>query len=173
MKKIISLTLALVLVLSLSVTAFAATNDGTEATSINVNALYTDGVSTPEVISVNVEWGAMRFTYAVSGTNNWDAAMHEYVAATTEAWSADGNTVTVTNHSNIAVKANLAFEADAAYSTVAGSFDQNELTLKSGEGLAYAEADQATAALTLAGTLDSTVTSFTKVGTVTVSIAKN
>lgn len=172
MRKIISLTLALVLVLSLSVTAFAAANDGTKNTSIDVNALYTDGIATPEVISVNVEWGAMTFTYTVSGTHNWNASAHEYTTDAEGAWSANGNTVTVTNHSNIAVKAELAFTADAAYDTVTGSFDKAVLNLASGEGLAYAEADQQTAELTLGGTLADTVTTSTKVGTITVAISK-
>ena len=173
MKKILSLILALALVMSLSVTAFAAeTNDGSQNTSIDVNALYSDGVSTPEVISVNVEWGAMSFTYSVSGTKTWDATKHEYTTNSNAAWTATGNTVTVTNHSNVAVKAELSFDADAAYNTVTGSFDKATLLLDSGDGLSYANADKDTATLTLAGTLANTVTTSAKVGTITVSISK-
>lgn len=172
MKKILSLILALALVMSLSVTAFAATNDGTENTSIDVNALYSDGVSTPEVISVNVEWGAMSFTYSVNGTKQWDATKHEYTTNSNATWTATGNTVTVTNHSNIAVKAELAFTADTAYNTVTGSFDKATLLLDSGDGLTYANADKDTATLTLAGTLADTVKTSTKVGTITVKISK-
>ena len=172
MKKILSLILALALVMSLSVTAFAATNDGTENTSIDVNAMYSDGVSTPDVISVNVEWGAMSFTYSVSGTKQWDATKHEYTTNSNAAWTATGNTVTVTNHSNIAVKAELAFTADTVYNTVTGSFDKAELLLDSGDGLTYANADKDTATLTLDGTLADSVKTSTKVGTITVKITK-
>lgn len=172
MKKILSLILALALVMSLSVTAFAATNDGTQNTSIDVNAIYTDSINTPEVISVGVEWGAMEFTYSVSGTKTWDATKHEYTTNSNAAWTASGNEVTVTNHSNIAVKAELSFAADAAYNTVTGSFDKAELLLDSGDGLTYENADKDTAALTLAGTLANTVTTSTKVGTITVKITK-
>lgn len=172
MKKILSLILALALVMSLSVTAFAAeTNEGGN-TTIDVNAMYSDGVSTPDVISVNVEWGAMSFTYSVSGTKQWDATKHEYTTTSNAAWSASGNTVTVTNHSNIAVKAELSFAADAAYNTVTGSFDKAQLLLDSGDGLTYENADKDTAALTLAGTLADTVKTSTKVGTITVKITK-
>ena len=85
------------------------------------------------MISVNVEWGAMTFTYTVSGTHNWNASMHEYTTDAEGAWSANGNTVTVTIHSNIAVKTKLAFAADAAYDTVIGSFDNAVLNLASAE----------------------------------------
>ncbi len=41
MKKTLSIILALAMALSMSVTAFAATNDGTSGTDITVNGTYT------------------------------------------------------------------------------------------------------------------------------------
>ena len=174
MKKMLSLILALALVMSLSVTAFAdETNNGTGDTSIDVNAVYSDGVATSDVISVNVEWGAMSFTYSVNGTKTWDASTHQYITDSEAEWTASGNTVTLTNHSNVAIKAELKFTPETAYNTVSGSFDNASLSLPSAVDKATDdETLVGTAKLTLAGTLDSSVTTSTKVGTITVAISK-
>lgn len=69
MKKTISVLLALVLILAMSTTAFAATIESSPGSQdIDVNAKYVDGVSAPTKYSVDVSWGAMEFTYTVSGT---------------------------------------------------------------------------------------------------------
>lgn len=171
MKKLTAAILSLALILSLSVTAFAATNDGATGTDIDVNAKYVDGVATATKISVDVTWDAMEFTYTVSGTKTWDAAKHDYTVSTSGAWSASGNEIRVTNHSNTAVKAAFSFEALAAYSTVKGIFSENELSLPTAEGKAVDAAElTGKTALTLSGTLDKSTTAMTKVGTVTVTI---
>ena len=173
MKKMLSLILALVLMLSLTVPAFAATNDGSQNTSIDVQAKYNGSSTTPDKINVNIAWGEMQFTYNVGGTQDWDAVNHKYVNNTTQTWTAIGNTVTVTNHSNVEVKANLSFAAADAYNTVTGSFDKPTLTLATAVNTAVADAPKDTATLTLGGTLADTVTQMTQVGTITVAIAKN
>lgn len=173
MKKTLSLFLALALMLSLAIPAFAASTNEGGNTSIEVKAKYSGSAATPETINVNIEWGAMEFTYNVGGTKTWDAANHAYVDNTTESWSAAGNTVTVTNHSNVPVKATLRFAAAEAYNTVTGAFDKSELTLATAVDTAVANAPKDTAALTLSGTLADTVTQMTQIGTITVAIAKN
>ena len=76
MKKLFTILLAVAMLASMSVTAFAAddtvTTDG-GSKDISVNAKYVDGVFTPDVISADIEWGAMEFTYSVGGTKVWDA----------------------------------------------------------------------------------------------------
>lgn len=171
MKKIVSLILAMALMMSLAIPAFAATNEGGD-TSIDVKAQYNGGATTPDKINVNVTWGAMEFTYNVSGTKDWDATKHEYVDNATETWNATGNTVTITNHSNVGIKADLSFAADTAYNTVTGKFDKAAITLATAVGTEVNAAPADTATLTLEGTLADTVTALTKVGTITVKIAK-
>ena len=174
MKKFFSIALVLVMMMSLSVTAFAAeTNNGSKDTTIDVNAMYTDGAATPDVISVDIAWGEMQFTYSVGGTHTWDPVNHEYKDNTSASWTASGNTVTVTNHSNVAIKAELGFAADAAYSGITGSFGEDAtLLLATAVGTAKNAAPSDAADLTLSGVLASSVTTSTKVGTITVKISK-
>lgn len=173
MKKIITILLALVLFPAMSTTAFAATiesNSGSQ--DIDVNAKYVDDVSVPTRYSVDVTWGAMEFTYTVSGTKTWDPETHTYTASTQPAWTASGNTITVTNHSNTGITASFAFSALTAYNTVTGSFSSTILKLPTAEGKAVNDAAlTGETSLTLGGTLASDITVFTNVGTVTVTIS--
>ena len=62
MKKIFAILLAVAMLASVSVTAFAATNDGTQDTEITVNGSFVSGTAGSSVISVYIEWEAMNFT---------------------------------------------------------------------------------------------------------------
>lgn len=170
MKKFIAIILSVMLICSLSVTAFAQTTTG-EDVSKDVKAKYVDGVATPEVCSVDVSWGAMEFTYSESGTKTWNPQTHEYTYNTTAGWSANGNTVSVTNHSNKAVTASLKFEALPEYSEkIRGLFDKAELLLASAENTDVENAPKDTATLSLEGTVGNELTEFTKVGSITVAL---
>ena len=172
MKKLVSLVLALPLVLALSVTAFAAetTIEAVGEQDIDVQAMYQDSTVTGNVYSVDIAWGTMQFTFTESGSKTWNPNNHSYTENTTTGWTASGNTVTVTNHSNVGVTASFGFEALTAYNTVIGSFDVASKALAAGVVDGYDDAESVTAKLTLAGTLAESVTSFTKVGTITVTI---
>ena len=169
MKKILALILALSLVMSLNISAFAATV-GIGDQNIDVEGKYQDNTAVPTVYSVDITWGAMQFTYTESGAMNWNPANHTYSDNTSTGWIANGNTVTVTNHSNAAVTTSFAFSALADYSTVTGSFDLTSEILEAGVEGAYADADKVTTTLTLVGSLANTVTDYTKIGTITVRI---
>ena len=178
MKKLFCISLAITLMCAMSVTAFAAAGDdtitsGTGSKDIDVNAKYVDGASTPNVYSVDVEWGAMEFTYSTGGQRDWDPDTHTYTDNTTAGWSYTGNTVKVTNHSNQAVTAAFTFAKDAGITeTIGGSFGYSgALALAAGTEGSPETAANVTATLTLTGVLSSTRTSFTKVGTVTVTLS--
>ena len=121
MKKILSIILALAMALSMSVTAFAATNDGTSGTDITVNGTYTPGTAADEKISVDIVWEAMNFTYTAPSQGTWNPATHAYEGATEGGWSDNTPAITVKNHSNVAVNATLGFTADAEVGGSGGS----------------------------------------------------
>ena len=167
MKKIVTLILTMTLVISMNITAFAV---GTGSQDISVKGRYLDNTTVPTVYSVDVTWESMEFTYTESGTMTWNPDNHTYADSTSGAWVANGNTVTVTNHSNANVTASFAFHALETYNTITGSFDIDSKILNAGIIGGYDNADKVVATLTLAGALAETATDFTKVGTITVTI---
>lgn len=169
----ILLTVLALLIAAAPVSVFAA--DSTlskrdDGQSIDVQAKYVDGVESPDSYSIDVTWGAMQFTYSTSGTRKWDPSKHEYRDNVTSGWAANGNTVTVTNHSNRAVNVMFAYEAAPGFDGIKGTFSIASDTLSAGVEGDVAGADSVSTTLMLSGSLASDVTQFTKVGSVTVSL---
>ncbi|MCL2487959.1 MAG: hypothetical protein FWE80_04680, partial [Oscillospiraceae bacterium] len=130
------------------------TLDVPDSKDIDVTAKYEGAITTPMVYSVDLSWGAMEFTYNASGTKDWQPGSHSYIEnLTTSSWSASGNTITVTNHSNAAVDADFAYSSESGYAAVTGSFNRDSFTLPTAEGTAFSAAPNNSATLTLAGTL--------------------
>lgn len=171
MKKTVSLILALIFVLSAGAASFAQTLGDGGTQNIDVNAKYVDSVTGGTVYSVDVTWESMDFTYTVSGSKVWKPETHSYEITTSNAWSTTGGKVTVKNHSNAAIAAEFRFEALTGFETVSGTFSATELRIDSAENMAFdaAELSKQTE-LSLSGSLDKTVDTLTKVGTVTVTI---
>ena len=82
MKKLFAALLAGAMLASMSVTAFAATNDGITPTDITVNVTYTPGAMADEKISVDIAWDAMNFTYTGASQGTWNPETHAYEGAT-------------------------------------------------------------------------------------------
>lgn len=190
--KIFTGLLTLAMVMTTSVTAFAATTPATapgETTAdtdgfsetINVQAKYEGGITIPDVISVDVVWGEMQFTYSVGGTKTWNADSHTYTNNSEAGWVSSGNTVKLTNHSNVDVKAALSFDAKTEYNGITGTFKYDNgksaeggvITLNAGVEYEPDVADYVNATLTLSGELASSVITSTSVGTITVTISKD
>lgn len=176
MKKTVTSLIALALTASMGTTTFADTitsKDGSSSTPIS--ATYSATTPTPDtVISVDVAWGSMEFTYKNNDTKVWNPDDHKYVVTPQDAtWSCetDANKITVTNHSNAAVKASLTY-TEKNGSKITGSFKNANLSLASAEGTAQGAAPKADATLTVEGQLAETATTKATIGSVTVTISE-
>ena len=176
MKQIFTLALTFLLIFSLvTVTAFAAdatiTEAGKSATKA-VKASYRSGAGGSTVYSVDITWGNMEFTYSEGSGRTWNPATHTYSSGGAGGWSHSGNTITVTNHSNAQVTANLAYASETGYEGISGSFgNKSTMNLATAERTTVEEAPTDTAELSLTGTLNRTVKDPTQIGTVTVTIS--
>ena len=172
MKKMISLLAAAALVCTMSTTAFAADQDGVKTGdyTADVNGTYQAGISGDVVYSVDIAWTDMSFTYTGAGEGTWDPETHQYSGSSEGAWTASDDSITVTNHSNAAVKATAKFEADSGYESTTMSFGNNEATVATAVGTEVASAPSATITVTPGGTLAESANGG-KIGTITVSIA--
>ena len=129
MKKIMSFALAIMLVATMSVTAFAAEDTPSKTidnnnpnASIPVKGTYQSGSgATGEgTISVDVSWSAMEFTYTGASQGRWDPDFHQYEEIPAS-WSTNKGTITVKNHSDVAVTASYEFKATTGLD-VTGTF---------------------------------------------------
>ncbi len=174
MRRTLTFILALMMAATLAIPTFAVpiTNNGSSQ-DIDVSGQYVDSSTKPIVYKVDIAWGAMEFTYTVSGTHDWDADRHAYVPNVSTTWTASENSISVTNHSNTDITATFGFAAENRFASVTGSFGEtNTLSLPTAENKAVDAAElTGTKTLTLGGSLGSDTTTLTKVGTVTVTIS--
>lgn len=182
MKRKFSALLTLAMALSLSASAFAAeiekesTNtqtadkDSEYKASIDISGKYLSQMTSDEIISVVVAWEDMNFTYYGSQEGTWNPTSHTYDGEKTAAWNKTKANITVTNHSNVDVVANLSYTASVE--SVTGSLDYQTLNLASaaeGDSLGNVEkAPFATSMFTIGGSMDRS--SNEDLGTITVSL---
>lgn len=144
-----------------SITAFAETNDGTSPTEIQVSANYTD--SKYVTVSADIKWDDMTFEYTESG-KIWNTKTHQY-EATAGGWSAESKEISVTNHSNADIKADLAFTSNIE--GLKGEFSKSKIKLVTAEGTTPAEAPADSAKFSVSGTA---IESDSALGNITVTI---
>jgi hypothetical protein len=92
MKKLLAIVLTLALALCLAVPAFAAEssiNADNGTASVKVNGTYTAGSSAAEVISVDVSWGSMSFTYHDTVEGSWNDETHNFDNAVAAYWTCE------------------------------------------------------------------------------------
>ena len=147
---------------------------GNEDREITVNGSFVPGAAADEIISVDVAWEAMDFTYTGASQGTWNPATHAYEGATEGSWSDNTPAITVTNHSNVAINATLDFTPAVdgvvgTFTEASGTENDNILNLATAEGTEVANAPTATANFGISGAaIDADKT----LGTITVAIAK-
>ena len=93
-----------------------------------------------------------------------------YSGSSEGAWTASNDSITVTNHSNAAVKATASYQAETGYESTTMTFGNNGATVVTAVGTEVASAPSATITVTPSGTLAQSANGG-KIGTITVSIA--
>lgn len=173
MKKVLVGLMALVMALSMSVTAFAdnsATGMGTGSKTIDVTATYKPA-TTETVYNVDIKWDAMSFTYTESGSKTWNANTHTYSDSNVSgAWDKTEAKITVTNHSDVPVNVAITY-ASATDSGIKGTITNGTATLRAGTVGKPENADKLTAVFKISGTPNDTVTTATKIGTITIKLS--
>ena len=144
--------------------------DGTGSYSAEVKGTYNAGISGAVVYSVDIAWTDMNFTYTGAGEGTWNPETHQYIGSSEGAWTASNDSITVTNHSNAAVKATASYRAETGYESTTMTFGNNEATVATAVGTEVASAPSATITVTPGGTLAESADGG-KIGTITVSIA--
>lgn len=174
MKKLFAFVLGLIFIALTSVTAFAATNNGGD-TDIAVSGKYKSGAPSADVVSVDLVWDDMSFTYTAPSKGDWNPATHQYDGSAAGSWSWNGKSaekdspvISLTNHSNVAVKASFAFNSEVT--GLSGRFGESELTLATAEGTAFADAPKAETSFSLDG---NGIYADKKIGNITVTVAKS
>ena len=172
MKKITTLLAAAALTCAMGTTAFAADQDGvnTGSYSADVKGTYQAGGSGDVVYSVDIAWTDMSFIYTGAGEGTWDPETHQYEGGTEASWTDSNDSITVTNHSNAAVKATASYQAETGYESTTMTFGNNGATVATAVDTEVASAPSATITVTPGGTLAESANGG-KIGTITVSIA--
>lgn len=177
MKRLLSILLVSVLVFSATATVYAAENSG--SSTINVAGEYSVA-STGEVVSVDVGWEEMSFKYT-EGEKQWDPGTHSYIGGENGGWSDNKPGITMTNHSNVDVVAELSFAPAASVTSTfysksgdtytALSADEQGANLSAAaEGSEQSAADAKTFYFGISG---GAITKNTPLGTITVSISSS
>ena len=173
MKKFFALALALVLTMALAVTCFAADAEGLkvgEKATQDVNVTYQAGGTSATVYGVDVVFEDMSFTYTAASQGTWDPDSHTYKNIADPTWSKSSANVTVTNHSNAAIVATVAYDAGEYEGDVVVTVENGTLNLGSAVDTDYDAAPNGVATVKVSG--DAAKGDNAKVvGTITVTIA--
>ena len=144
-----------ILALALAISPFTV-NASALDTDQDIKVYYYAGSKASEVVSVDIAWGAMEFSYYDEVEGTWNPSTHQFDNSSPARWEIlnNSNYVTITNHSNKDITATLALYMNPGYSSVTAQFDTTTLTIPTAVGTASNNSPSSTAYLTLSGELD-------------------
>ena len=157
-----------------SLTESPSAGNGKGKYNIEISGTYTPGAVADEIISADIAWDAMDFTYTAPSQGTWNPATHTYEGATEGGWSDNTPAITVKNHSNVALNATLGFTPDVTgvvgtFTEASGTANDNILELATAVDTEVSNAPTATANFGISG---AAIDADKALGTVTVTIAK-
>lgn len=134
MKRFFAFLLAVSMVAAMSVSAFGATSidgNGSTSSSNNGEGEYTIGVSgnysrdsaKGDVISVDINWDALKFTYT-EGSSRYDPVTHKTTMGDSS-WSDNKAGITVSNHSNVSITAGFDYTRESGVTAVGTFYSKN------------------------------------------------
>lgn len=193
MKKYIAAILAVCMAAAVSMPVLAAepesltppspnTNKPDGSYSLGVTGTYVPSGSTAtEVISVDISWETLSFTYTAGGST-YDPSTH-LTTSGGGVWSPNRPGITVTNHSNAPIEASMSFAAASGVTTTGRFYTKGEggtytaitsaveqrLDLATAVGTAVDNAPKGTLYFGVSG---APITENKTLGTITVTIAK-
>lgn len=144
--------------------------------SAQVKGIYREG-GDPAVYSVDVSWGSLEYVYYANASEGiWNPDNHTFEGVAPSGWSCETgeDQITVTNHSNAAIKADFVFKAGDGYAGITGSFaglEDNTAALATAVGTPKDEAPTVTTRLALSGALDASTADGATIGAVTVIVS--
>ena len=172
MRKFLSLILALWLPVCMTLAVRASTiNADTPEATHGVEAVYRAGEEAPSV-SVDIEWSGFSFTYTGDSGYLWDAQEHSYRGEAGGSWEPSDASVTITNHSNTIIQANIRYEAKDGFRDTELYFTDTAPIIGSAETSEEEAGTPCTVTVKAipGGTLPETTVSATQIGTITVSV---
>lgn len=110
-----------------SLTQSPAENKGEGMYKITVDGVYSEDTTVKDdTVCVDVSWDSMTFTYTDTTQGTWYPESHTYVGSEAGHWSDERKAITVTNHSDVGIKASFSFTADESATGVGGKFYSDE-----------------------------------------------
>ena len=109
----ISLMLATTMFLG---TGLRAAASGTiEVGSTDVTANYVAGEAGGQIISVDIKWEGMSFTYNGESAPSWNPETHEYDEGRSAGWDESTAYIAIINHSNVILQAGINYTGEPDY----------------------------------------------------------